>query len=66
MVITRNTMNPIKILLKLLGIVDIIETTCLMEKCTTIKLLHRCEICEEVLVKNIEEKEGSIKILKKS
>ena len=47
--------SHIKILLKALRIVDI-QTTYLMEKCTTIKLLHRCQICKEVLTKNIEEK----------
>ena len=45
----------IKNLIKALGIIDS-ETTYLMEKCTTIKLLNHTEISKKVLIKNIEEK----------
>jgi hypothetical protein len=47
--------SHIKNLMKALGIIDC-ETTYLMEKCTTIKLLHRTPLSKKTLIKNIEEK----------
>ena len=44
----------ITMLMKSLEIIDC-ETSFLMEKCTTIKLLHRHDLCKKILIKNINQ-----------
>ena len=59
--------NHIKNIMRCLQIVDS-KTTYYLNKCTTIKLLHRHEVTKAILVDNIFEKKmksgGCIKILK--